>query len=46
VLRELATKKNENIKEKNPYKRKKKLADYLLSKGFESEMVYEIINSF
>lgn len=46
MLRELATKKNENIKEKNPYKRKKKLADYLLSKGFESEIVYEIINSF
>ena len=31
----------ENIKEKNELKKRKKLCDYLLRKGFESQLVYE-----
>ena len=45
VFKELASKKLKSIKDKNLFKRKRKLADYLLSKGFESEMIYENINS-
>ncbi|MBO0321266.1 RecX family transcriptional regulator [Muricauda sp. CAU 1633] len=37
----LAKKRLEQIKESNPLKRKKKLADYLLYRGWESHLVYE-----
>lgn len=37
----LAEKKAEAIKEPNKQKKRKKLADYLLSRGWESAMVYE-----
>jgi len=37
----LATKKAESIKEANPYKKKKKLIDYLLYRGWESHLVYQ-----
>ncbi|GAA0872562.1 regulatory protein RecX [Gangjinia marincola] len=40
----LAEKKLSTIKEKNLYKKKKKLADYLLYRGWESHLVYEKIN--
>lgn len=42
---ELALKRLPQIKETNLFKRKKKLADYLLYRGWESHMVYEKVNS-
>ncbi len=41
TLNELAQKRLGQIKESNPLKRKKKLADYLLYRGWESHLVYE-----
>ncbi|GLB48640.1 regulatory protein RecX [Neptunitalea lumnitzerae] len=41
---ELAEKRNNQIKETNLLKRKKKLADYLLYRGWESHLVYEKVN--
>jgi len=32
------------IKEKNPYKAKAKLANFLLYRGFEPDLVYEIVD--
>lgn len=43
ALTELATKKNSLIRESNPLKKRKKLADFLLQKGYESPLVYEVI---
>lgn len=40
----LAEKKVETIKESNKFKKKKKLADYLLYRGWESHLVYEKVN--
>ena len=31
-------------KEKDPYKRKYKIAQYLMGKGYEAELVWEILN--
>ncbi|RNC88365.1 MAG: RecX family transcriptional regulator [Winogradskyella sp.] len=44
TLHDLAIKRLHQIKEKNSYKKKKKLADYLLYRGWESNLVYEKIN--
>ena len=44
TLNEIATKRFEIINETNPYKKKKKLTDYLFRKGFESNLIYETIN--
>ncbi|WP_452230385.1 regulatory protein RecX [Lacinutrix sp. MEBiC02404] len=41
----LAEKKVETIKEPNSYKKKKKLADYLLYRGWESPLVYDVVNT-
>lgn len=41
VFNELAEKKANSIKETNIYKKKKKLIDYLLYRGWESHLVYE-----
>ncbi|PHS10514.1 MAG: recombinase RecX [Kordia sp.] len=41
-LNYLATKKLDFITETNVYKKRKKLADYLLYRGWESNLVYEI----
>ncbi|GAB2761066.1 regulatory protein RecX [Salinimicrobium soli] len=41
----LAEKKNNLLKETNKFKRKKKLADHLLQKGYESELVFEAVNT-
>jgi len=38
---QLAIKKADQIKETNPLKARKKLVDYLLYRGWESQMVYE-----
>lgn len=44
ALDALAKKKSEAILEKNTLKKKKKLADYLLYRGWESHLVYDKIN--
>lgn len=41
TFQELLNKKVKTTKEKNPLKKKKKIADFLLRKGFESTLVYE-----
>ncbi|ATA68521.1 recombinase RecX [Capnocytophaga cynodegmi] len=40
----LAEKKHAEIKEKSVYKAKRKLADYLLYRGWESDLVYDKVN--
>jgi regulatory protein len=44
TFNELAEKKAESIKETNIQKKKKKLADYLLYRGWESHLVYDKVN--
>lgn len=44
TFHDLADKKAETITETNPQKKKKKLADYLLYRGWESHLVYEKVN--
>ncbi len=44
VLDTISRKKNEQIKESNPFKRKKKLIDFLLRKGYETHLVVEKAN--
>jgi len=34
----------EVISEPNIYKRKKKLIDFLMRKGFESNLIYKVVN--
>lgn len=43
TLWELAEKRCAAISEQNVYKKKKKLADYLLYRGWESHLVYEVV---
>ncbi|MBV1888101.1 MAG: RecX family transcriptional regulator [Urechidicola sp.] len=45
TFNELAEKKFAATKETNKYKKKKKLADYLLYRGWESNLVYEKVNA-
>lgn len=45
TLYELAEKKFDLIKETNTFKRRKKLSDYLLQKGYEAGLVYEAVDS-
>lgn len=35
---------NQVISETNQYKRKQKLVDFLMRKGFESELIYKVVN--
>ena len=44
TLHELTLKRIAQVKETNVYKKKKKVADYLLYRGWESNLVYEKIN--
>ncbi len=44
VFDELANKKFLSINESNPIKKKRKLADFLLYRGWESHLVYEKVN--
>lgn len=44
TLYELAEKKEEKLNEPNSFKRKKKLADHLLRKGYESALVFDCVN--
>ena len=41
----LVEKKNKLISETNVFKRRKKIADYLLYRGFESNLIYEAISA-
>lgn len=43
-LKDLKEKKELTEKEKNPILRKKKIAHYLISKGYESDLVWGILN--
>ncbi|MCT4699325.1 regulatory protein RecX [Tenacibaculum haliotis] len=45
TLYSLVNKKNKLVTETNLFKRKKKIADYLLYRGFESSLVYEALKS-
>lgn len=44
TLYDLAEKKEEKINESNSFKKKTKLADHLLRKGYESSLVFECVN--
>ena len=46
TLRDLAEKKLLLLKEKDPFKKRNKLSNYLLQKGFESSLVYEVTGEF
>jgi regulatory protein len=46
TLDELTQKRITQVKEKNIFKKKKKVADYLLYRGWESHLVYEKINEY
>ena len=41
----LAEKKAATLTENDPWKKKKKLADYLLYRGWESHLVYDKVNA-
>lgn len=45
VFHALAEKRADSILESNPLKKKKKLTDYLLYRGWESHLVYEKVNA-
>jgi regulatory protein len=44
TIHDLIRKKKKSIREQNPYIRKNKLAQYMFTKGFESELVCDILN--
>ncbi|OGS73846.1 MAG: recombinase RecX [Flavobacteria bacterium RIFCSPLOWO2_12_FULL_35_11] len=44
TLQKVAEKKAEVIKEPNAFKKRSKLLSYLSSKGYESELIYEVVN--
>lgn len=46
TLDELTQKRIAQVKEKDKYKKKKKVADYLLYRGWESHLVYEKLNEY
>ncbi|GGW55895.1 regulatory protein [Winogradskyella epiphytica] len=46
TLDELVQKRIEQVKEKDKYKKKKKVADYLLYRGWESHLVYDKLNEY
>ena len=45
ILTILAEKKNALLKEKDPIRKRKKLANYLLQKGYEAPLIYEVLDS-
>lgn len=46
ALDELTVKRIHQVKEKDKYKKKKKVADYLLYRGWESHLIYEKLNEY
>ena len=45
TINRITTNRNEVIFETNIYKRKKKLIDFLMRKGFESNLIFETVNN-
>lgn len=45
TLYNLVEKKNASVSETNHFKRKRKIADYLLYRGFESSLIYEALKT-
>lgn len=45
TLKELLQKKEATLKDKNSYVRRRKLADYLIRKGYESDLVWDLIRN-
>lgn len=43
ILKEIKEKKEQSIKDKDPFLKKRKLANYLLQKGFESDLVWALL---
>ena len=46
ALDELTKKRIRQVKDTNIYRRKKKVADYLLYRGWESHLIYEKLNAY
>ena len=46
TIEKVAKKKWASIKEPNAFKKRSKLVNYLSSKGYEPEFIYEVINGF
>ncbi|WP_299128562.1 regulatory protein RecX [uncultured Winogradskyella sp.] len=46
TLDALVKKRISQVKEKNSYKKKKKVADYLLYRGWESHLIYDKLNEY
>mgnify|MGYP001124613422 CR=1 FL=1 len=46
TLDELIIKRIAQVKEKNIYKKKKKVVDYMLYRGWESHLIYEKLNEY
>jgi regulatory protein len=46
TLQDLTLKRIAQVKEKDSYKKKKKVADYLLYRGWESHLVYDKLNDY
>lgn len=46
TLEQTATKKAALINESDPFKKRHKLAQYLLSRGFESNLVFDMVKNF
>ena len=44
TLYELVNKKNDSITESNIYKRKKKVVDYVRYRGYESNLIFKVVN--
>jgi regulatory protein len=44
TLEQLREKKENELKTKNPWHRKKQLAVWLMNKGYESDLVWELLN--
>lgn len=44
ILTELLKKQNKKLTDKNIFVRKRKLAQYLMGKGYESELVWDVLN--
>ncbi len=45
TLQTLITKKSKEVKDSDPYRKKQKVARYLISKGFEAELVFASLKS-
>ncbi len=44
TLLEILNKRNETIREKDTFKKRKKIVDFLLRRGFESALVFDMVN--